>query len=197
MHTFTRVLFLALAAVLWLSSCSHRRTAEDSKRKAAPDIPDTTVYARIDAVEGDSVDITLTGQDRTLRLKVPGDGSVAGGMNVGDTLALTMEGRRLLSSVNVSQIVGLWLVDGTDGDAIRLAPDGGASWIGTAKDVTLRSWYIRNGMLVISHIKADGSDYRERPDTVEISRLDEDGMVMAFGGSRLSLTRSKGLITRQ
>lgn len=192
-------LILLLSAVMVLASCSNKRTAEDSKRKAAGDVPDTTIYARLNAVDNDSIDITMINHDKSFRFSIAEsrkEGGLSGDMNIGDTLAVmaVKKKKKVISCVNMSQIVGLWFIAGGHGDGLRLASDGGASWIGE-KDVTMRAWHISNGMFILNYIKADGSDYREIPDTAEIKKLGKDSLTMVFKEKTLSLIRSKGLVT--
>lgn len=199
MRRYSKLLFLPLLALAVLTSCSNKRTAEDSKKKAPQEIPDTTIYARLNAINGDSIDITMISHDKSYRFSITESkqkGRISGDMNIGDTLAVmaVKKDKKVISSVNMSQITGLWLVDGGHGDGLRLASDGGASWIGE-KDVTMRAWRISNGMFILNYIKADGSDYREIPDTAEIKKLGKDSLTVVFKGKTLSLIRSKGLIT--
>jgi len=193
-------LLWALLALLAFSSCSSRkRSAEDAQRKAAPDVADTTLFARLDAVEGDTVRLTQVGHDRRFHFSVAecrDKGGLSGELNAGDTLAVIVrqQEKRVLSAVNVSQVAGLWLNEEQPGDGLRLTSNGAASWIG-AKDVTLRSWRIGNGKFILNYIQADGSDYREIPDTAEIQQLDKDRFVVVFKDKTIHLKRSTGLIT--
>lgn len=197
--TKTYVLW-GLLALVALSSCSPRkRSAEDSERRARPEVADTTLFARLDAVTGDSLSLTQVGHDRRLSLSVAecrDKGHLAGDLTTGDTLAIIarQQEKKVLSAVNVTQVAGLWFIDGKGGNGLRLTSDGAASWIGD-EDVTLRSWRIGNGKFILNYIKADGSDYREIPDTAEIQQLDSEHLTVVFKDKTLQLTRSKGLIT--
>lgn len=199
MYTNKKLLILALIATVLFAACSHKRSESDAARKAPKEIPDTTIYAKLVAVDGDSIGITMLNHDKSFRLNIADSkfkGSIKGDLNVGDTLAVMANTgtKTLKSAVNLSMIPGLWLIKDGKGDALRLASDGGASWVG-ARTETLRSWFITNGMFVMTYILADGSDYNERRDTAEIQKLSRDSLTVMFKDKAVVLTRSNGLIT--
>lgn len=199
MHINNKLLLLTLVGMSLLASCSHKRSESDAKRKAPKAVPDSTIYARLNSIDGDTISITMINHDKSFRFSMAESkhkGTVFGDLNVGDTVAIMARKteKKVISAVNISQITGLWLIEGGNGDGLRLTSDGEASWIGE-KDVTLRSWYIHNGMFIMNYVKADGSDYRERPDTAKIELLDKENFVVEFKDNTLHLKRSKGLIT--
>lgn len=190
-------MFIMVAAVAMLAaSCSgsgSKRTESDAMRKAPVASPDETVYVRLGATDGDTVTLHPLSGNRDLRLYA-GGADTAGELREGDTLAVMsdMTQRRLSSFVNVSQLRGLWMK--ADGDGIRFAADGAASNIG-ASDITLRSWRISDGQLVINYIMSEGTDYTERGEVARIIRLDKDCLILGFRDAETQYSRSNGLIT--
>lgn len=200
MHTDKKLLFLTFAVLsLMLGACSHKRSESDSMRKAPAAVPDTTIYGRLSSVDGDSISLKMLSHDKTYRLSVAEskrDGMIKGDLNVGDTLAVLANrgSKKVMTSVNLSMIHGLWRIKGGKGDMVRLSPDGGASFVGNRAE-TLRSWFITNGMFILTYVPSDGTDYKERHDTAEIHLLDKDNLVVGFKSKTLEMERSTGLIT--
>lgn len=194
-----KILFFVFSIIIILTSCSNKRTADDAKRKAAPAIPDSTIFAQLDATDGDSIDVTLLDNGQKFRLSIAEavkNGNVAGDMNIGDTLAIMARDNdhEVSTSVNVSQITGLWFYCGGKGDGMKLTADGAACSIGAEK-FTLRAWRIGNGFFILNYIKADGSDYSEIPDTSKIDKLSKDSLVFVFKDRTVKCTRKIGLLT--
>lgn len=188
---------MALAAMA-LAGCSPRRSADAAKRKAAAR-QDSTVYARIEKAGADSICVTLLADSSKLTIGVAdalGSRAMAGGLATGDTLAMMLTGdkRSLAAGVNMSQLVGLWLCDDGSGNGLRLAGDGAASTVGTER-VTLRTWRIENGRLVITYIAPDGTDYKERPARTRIVRLTADSLKVELNDTVRGYSRSTDLLT--
>lgn len=182
-----------------ITACSSKRSDADALRKAAA-VSDSTIYVQLDAVNEDSVNVTMTEDGSNAKLsikKAMANGNVAGELNPGDTLAIMTgdDGHTVVSAVNMTQIVGQWMFAGTNGDGMRIASDGGASYIG-AEQVTLRSWRISNGRFYLSYIKPDGRDYDEKPVAVKIDNLTGDSLVFVFMNETRRCSRSTGLITK-
>lgn len=198
-----KAIVLSVCAVIVLffascSSCSNKRTDEDAMRKAAPAVPDSTIYSRLNKVVGDSIDVSILEDGKKLRLSVAEakhKGKVAGDLIVGDTLAIMARDNdhEVTTSVNVSQLKGLWFFEGKNGDGMRINNDGAACSIG-AEQYTLKTWRIGNGYFILGYIKADGSDYTEMPDTSEIYELSKDKLIFVFKDRTVKCTRSVGLL---
>lgn len=63
--------------------------------------------------------------------------------------------------------------------------------MGTLADVTLRSWRILNGRLMLSYIKNDGSDYEETEEAVRLVKLSADAFSMSFHNQHFDFYRDK------
>lgn len=182
----------AAAALVALASCSGKKV----RKEKMPEPPDSTLYVRLDSLGSDTLYVTSVesrGKRRLGYLDAQRGGKVAGDLVVGDTLAVVPDFKRraLLSSVNLSRLLGLWMFEGGDGTGMRLEADGAACGIGMT-EVTLREWKLRNGFFILSYVKADGSDYTEVADTSHIEKLDADEFVFTLRGKAHVCRRNKG-----
>ncbi len=196
---FFRLLMLA-TAVAGLAACNGsgssapQRTEADAARKAKADPSDSTLYATLDAVKGDSVYVTNSETGRKLAFsaaQLKKNGKAYGSMVTGDSYALMakMRTREISSSINVTELQGLWMLSDRSGNGMRLDEDGSASNIGELNGITLRSWRVMNGQLVISCVKSDGSDYEEKEHKVDISFLSESKLSFVYNGSQYDFSR--------
>lgn len=190
-------MIVALTAMV-LAGCSQKRSNDAARRKAAT-IKDPTVYARIESTGNDSISVALLADSSLITVGVANAAehkAIAGELTRGDTLAMVLDdgGRSMVAGVNVSQLVGLWLCDDGSGNGLRLAPDGAASSVGTGK-LTLRTWRISNGRLVLTYIMPDGTDYTEKPARTRIVLLASDSLRIEVNDTVMGYTRSSGLLT--
>lgn len=194
---FFKQIMLASAVVVAMVACNGsapKRTDADAARKAKADPKDSTMYVALDAVEGDSVYVTNSETGRRLAFSVKKAGQAGenhGEFNVGDKLALMVDlhGKTVSSSINVSELQGLWLLCDKSGNGIRLDDDGSASNVGELGDITLRSWRVMNGHLIISHVKSDGSDYEEKEEKAGIVLLTPDRLSLVMNGRQYDFLR--------
>ena len=196
MKKLTYLLLPALALCLMACSGNKKRTAQPE----IPDEPDSTIYVQLKAVTDDSLTIYQLDSKKTRKLgyiEAQHANAVHGSLTVGDTLAVMplFKSAKARSVVNMSELVGLWMFDGNDGNGVRLSADGAASDVGPS-DVTFRGWKIRNGRFILTYIKADGSDYTEMADTSTIISLSKDEFRYTLNGEEHNCTRVKKLLTR-
>ena len=196
---FFRLLMLT-AAVAGLAACNGsgstalQRTEADAARKAKADPNDSTLYVTLDAVKGDSLYVTNSETGRKLALSAAQlikNGKAYGNLVTGDSYALMtkMKTREISSSINVTELQGLWLLCDRSGNGMRIDEDGSASNIGELNGITLCSWRVMNGLLVISCVKSDGSDYEEKEHNVDISFLSESKLSFVYNGSQYDFSR--------
>ncbi|MCQ2076088.1 MAG: hypothetical protein MJZ20_03500 [Bacteroidaceae bacterium] len=109
---------------------------------------------------------------------------IHGRLNPGDSLAIMPLGntKSLKSLINLSELLGLWLFKGGDGSGFNLLPNGCAMGVGQVDDICLKQWFVHNGMLIITYIPADGSDYVERADTTLIEKLNDNELSVVLNG---------------
>lgn len=191
---FFRPVVAFFGLVLVLSACSGNK----SSKEEAPEVPDSTMYVRLDSLSGDSLYVTSVesnGHRRWAYASAQQDGKIIGGLVTGDTIAIvpSFQTREILSSVNISKLIGLWMFEGRDGEGMRLEDDGAACGIGLS-DVTLREWRLRNGSFILTYVKADGSDYHEIADTSHVEKLDDNEFVFTLNGTKYTCRRNSGLI---
>ena len=72
---------------------------------------------------------------------------------------------------------------------MRLEEDGAASNVGDLNGITLRSWRVMNGKLIISCIKSDGSDYQEKEHKVDIHFLSPSKLTFGYNGAQYDFGR--------
>ena len=194
-------LFLTTLTATALAACSGKsggiqRTEADAARKAKADPADSTLYVKLTSVRGDSLVATDQHSDAEVVLSVieaNQSGRVFGNLISDDTYALTtVAGKHTVqTAINLSQLEGMWLLADKSGNGIRLEADGAASIVGSLADITLRSWRIFNGQLMLSFIKNDGSNYEETEEAVRLVKLSTDALSMSFHNHHFDFYREK------
>lgn len=183
-------IFLPVTLVFLLASCGGKQAGDN---RNVPEEPDSTMYIVLDSHTSDSLTFT---QIDSKRRRTMGYASakerhaVYGTLTDGDTLAVVPQFRqkRILSSVNYSQLVGLWMFEGGDGNGMRLNTDGAACSVGPS-EITLREWKLRNGNFILTYVKGDGSDYAEKADTSSIKVLESGRFVFTLHGKTYTCRR--------
>lgn len=196
---YTQILVIAtLCLISALASCGGGK--KTSKSEAYVDtVPDSTLRVMLNKHTEDSLfvtDIETNGKHRFSYAQARLNGQIMGSLTDGDTLAIMpdFKQRTIRSSVNLSQLIGLWLY-GQNQDGFRLNPDGGAFAIGNQGEDVLRSWKVKNGLFILTYVKANGSDYTERGDTSTIVRLEDNSFTFVFDGKEHTCRKITGLIT--
>ena len=193
----------AMMLSMYLSSCNSCSGGSDIH--FIPETPDSTMYVRLDAVNGDTMNVVLL-EDGTKMVfnfaKAKHDGAVHGQLNVGDSLAIMadLKTKSLRSAINLSEMKGMWMVVGGKGDGMRLEPDGQAVSIGNA-NLPLSRWKIKNGMLILTYLnevkKDENGDMAliNFPDTSEIVSLTKDSLHINVNGKLYVCVRQTEIIT--
>lgn len=184
------------AALLLLASCGGK------KKYSIPPVtvePDSTMYVLLTSHTSDSITFVQLDSKRTRTMGYAyahEQHALIGDLNDGDTLAVMPQfsQKRIVSAVNVSQLVGLWMYENPEGCGIRLNSDGAACNIGPTSHSTLRDWRIRNGKFILTYVKSDGSDYALRNDSSEIKMLTKDKLVYTLHDSVITCSRTDALI---
>ena len=193
----------AMMLSMYLSSCNSCSGGSDIH--FIPETPDSTMYVRLDAVNGDTMNVVLL-EDGTKMVfnfaKAKHDGAVHGQLNVGDSLAIMadLKTKSLRSAINLSEMKGMWMVVGGKGDGMRLQPDGQAVSIGNA-NLPLSRWKIKNGMLILTYLnKVKNGENGDMalvnfPDTSEIVSLTKDSLQINVNGKLYVCVRQTELMT--
>lgn len=188
---------------MYLSSCNSCSGGSDIH--FVPDTPDSTMYVRLDAVNGDTMNVVLL-EDGTKMVfnfaKAKQNGAVHGQLNVGDSLAIMadLKTKSLRSAINLSEMKGTWMVVGGKGDGMRLQPDGQAVSIGNA-NLPLSRWKIKNGMLILTYLNevknGENGDMAlvNFPDTSEIVSLTKDSLQINVKGKLYVCVRQTKVMT--
>ena len=193
----------AMMLSMYLSSCNSCSGGSDIH--FIPETPDSTMYVRLDAVNGDTMNVVLL-EDGTKMVfnfaKAKHDGAVHGQLNVGDSLAIMadLKTKSLRSAINLSEMKGMWMVVGGKGDGMRLQPDGQAVSIGNA-NLPLSRWKIKNGMLILTYLNevknGENGDIAlvNFPDTSEIVSLTKDSLQINVKGKLYVCVRQTKVMT--
>lgn len=193
----------AMMLSMYLSSCNSCSGGSDIH--FVPETPDSTMYVRLDAVNGDTMNVVLL-EDGTKMVfsfaKAKQNGSVHGQLNVGDSLAIMadLKTKSLRSAINLSEMKGMWMVVGGKGDGMRLEPDGQAVSIGNT-NLPLSRWKIKNGMLILTYLNEVKNDENgdmaliNFPDTSEIVSLTKDSLQINVNGKLYVCVRQTEIIT--
>lgn len=188
---------------MYLSSCNSCSGGSDVH--FVPETPDSTMYVRLDAVNGDTMNVVLL-EDGTKMVfnfaKAKQNGAVHGQLNVGDSLAIMadLKTKSLRSAINLSEMKGMWMVVGGKGDGMRLEPDGQAVSIGNA-NLPLSRWKIKNGMLILTYLNevknGENGDMAlvNFPDTSEIVSLTKDSLQINVKGKLYVCVRQTKVMT--
>ena len=202
---FSFLCFIVSAMMLsmYLSSCNSCSGGSDIH--FVPETPDSTMYVRLDAVNGDTMNVVLL-EDGTKMVfnfaKAKQNGAVHGQLNVGDSLAIMadLKTKSLRSAINLSEMKGMWMVVGGKGDGMRLQPDGQAVSIGNA-NLPLSRWKIKNGMLILTYLNevknGENGDMAlvNFPDTSEIVSLTKDSLQINVKGKLYVCVRQTKVMT--
>ena len=193
----------AMMLSMYLSSCNSCSGGSDIH--FIPETPDSTMYVRLDAVNGDTMNVVLL-EDGTKMVfnfaKAKQNGAVHGQLNVGDSLAIMadLKTKSLRSAINLSEMKGMWMVVGGKGDGMRLQPDGQAVSIGNA-NLPLSRWKIKNGMLILTYLNevknGENGDIAlvNFPDTSEIVSLTKDSLQINVKGKLYVCVRQTKVMT--
>lgn len=161
---------------------SIRRQVEDAMEDVETG---NTFTATVQSVSGDSMTVKdiVTGDVQTLcygRAQVGNNfkGSVAEGC----TLSVQSEPgtKDIRSAVNVSELEGLWIYDSAQRRGMRFGIDGSLSSV-NMRNVSLRSWHIRNGKLVVYYV-----DMQQKARSEDEYWVDESEIV-SLNGDKLEL----------
>lgn len=194
-------IFPYILLMLLVTACKHvgdqqslKRTEADAKRKAEASKADSTLFVVLNSYSGDSIWTTNQETRRELSFSITElkkKRKMSGSLTSEEVYALVadLKTKTVYSAINLSELKGLWLLNDGSGNGIRLNEDGAASNIGELDDITLRSWRIKNGQLVFSHIKNDGSDYHEAEETVDITDLSAQKFVFCYHGKQYECSR--------
>ena len=193
----------AMMLSMYLSSCNSCSGGSDIH--FIPETPDSTMYVRLDAVNGDTMNVVLL-EDGTKMVfnfaKAKQNGAVHGQLNVGDSLAIMadLKTKSLRSAINLSEMKGMWMVVGGKGDGMRLEPDGQAVSIGNT-NLPLSRWKIKNGMLILTYLNevknGENGDMAliNFPDTSEIVSLTKDSLQINVNGKLYVCVRQTKVMT--
>ena len=188
-------LLLAPALVLTLSCCNNtaktelKRTDAAASRKAEKTPNDSTLLVVLESVKGDSAIVVNSETQRKYTLSVSElirDGGYSGSLTNKNILAVMadLKTKAIYRSINLTEFVGLWLFSDKSGNGLRFDENGSASNIGQVDDITLRTWRIKNGRLMLSYVQSDGSDYTEKEEKASIVMLSIDQLIILFRGNQ-------------
>ena len=187
---------------LYLTSCNS--CSREIVITFKPEPPDSTMYVQLKAVNGDSMEVVLLedGTKYTLDFSAAKQsGNIHGLLTPGDSLAVmwNLKVKSIKSSINLSELKGMWMIEGRDGDGMNLMPNGAAVSIGN-EEICMNDWKIRNGMLIITYKKPvktiDGAlEYEYPQDTSKILSLSKDTLHINVNGNVYLCKRQVELMT--
>ena len=193
-------LILMYALVLTLSCCNNtsktelKRSDADASRKAEKTPNDSTLLVVLESVKEDSAIVVNSETQRKYTLSVSAiirDGENSGSLTNNNTLAVMadLKKKEIYRSINLTEFVGLWLFSDKSGNGLRFDENGSASNIGQVDDITLRTWRIKNGRLMLSYVQSDGSDYTEKEEEASIVMLSHDQLIFLFHGNQYACSK--------
>lgn len=175
---------MASALAMILSSCGSKQA---QTKVETSEEPDSTMFVVLNAHTNDSITFTQIDSKRKRTMGyafAQKQHAIHGTMTDGDTLAVVpqFKQKRILSSVNYNELVGLWMYESGDGNGMRLDKNGVASTVGNTDNITLREWKLRNGNFILTYIKSEGESYQELADTSTIVSLEDSKFVFTLKG---------------
>lgn len=188
-------LFLMSAFVVTLSCCDNssktelKRTDADASRKAVKASNDSTLFVVLESVKGDSALVSNNETQRKYTLSVSDlvrDGENHGSLTINNTCAIMADLKKkvVYRSINLTEFAGLWMFSDKSGNGVRFDENGSASNIGQVDDITLRTWRIKNGRLMLSYVASDGSDYAEKEEEASLVMLSCEQLIFLFRGNQ-------------
>lgn len=175
---------MASALAVSLASCGSKKAETEPEMLEEPD---STMFVVLNAHTDDSITFTQIDSKRQRTMGyayAKKQQAIHGTLTDGDTLAVVpqFKQKRILSSINYNELIGLWMYEGGEGNGMRLDKGGAASSVGNTDNITLRDWKLRNGNFILTYIKSGGSSYKELADTSNIVSLDEAKFVFTLKG---------------
>ncbi len=188
-------LFVIIPVLVSMVACNKggtpvvKRTEADAARKAARNPQDSTLIVTLEFVEGDSVGVVNVDTQREFTLSfadLKQNGENHGSLTQDNTLAVMADLKKKSISryINLTEFLGLWLFSDESGNGVRFDDSGAASNIGAVNDITLRTWRVLNGRLLLSYVPSNGSDYKEKEDEATIVALTSNQLVFTFRGNQ-------------
>lgn len=143
------------ALAMILSSCGSKQA---QTKVETSEEPDSTMFVVLNAHTNDSITFTQIDSKRQRTMGyafAQKQHAIHGTMTDGDTLAVVpqFKQKRILSSVNYNELVGLWMYESGDGNGMRLDKNGVASTVGNTDNITLREWKLRNGNFILTYTR--------------------------------------------
>lgn len=192
-----QTIVIVLIALVALGSCKNKRSEADAMRKCGV-VQDSTVYVQLLRMDSDSIDVfnySVNSRYRFAYKDAKWNDHIAGSLTVGDTLAVVpnFKQRKVMYALNVSELLGLWFINGLDQEGIRFDISGGAMSVNTQK-VSFRDWEFYNGRFILTYVKSDEKIYKEISDTSKIEVLNDKELKFTFQNKAYSCHRVKLLL---
>lgn len=202
----TRRLFdtitIILLAILSVTMCGCKGCSDGKSKYYNPRVveldetPDSALYVMLDSVSRDSMYVRISGQ--SVR-KVYGineayaEGKVKGSLTPGDMLSIFPDNKakRILISINVSEMSGQWFYDMLDHRGFSFGPNGALSTINNV-EISFREWMLLNGKLYLYFVpmqQASIEHVENQVEEAEIKSLTKDQLIMDFRGATLNCRR--------
>lgn len=193
---------LFLLAILSVTICGCKGCSDGKPNYYNPRVveldetPDSALYVQLDSVSHDSIYVRVSGQSKR---KVYGineayaDGKVKGSLNPGDMLSIFPDNKakRILISINVTEMSGQWFYDMLDHRGFSFGPRGALSTINNV-EISFREWKLLNGKLYLYFVpmqQASIEHVENQVEEAEIQSLSKDHLIMHFRGATLNCRR--------
>lgn len=184
-----------LAATLSMLSCIDGNNKKNGSDKDSDSlqvilIDSIAVPGMHDAVgtigDGTSMNVLelITDQGDTIAITCPAN-MVAGGVNVGDRIAVTYNstngGNSAMTSINLTSLQHLWTQQAADGHEQSLELDEGGRATTYDMAIEYNSWSLEDGKLLLHSPKKIASESAAIADTFEIMELNDERLVLMHG----------------
>lgn len=191
--------YIIIPATIFVCSCNGgvvKRTADDAKRKAAVESPDSTIVVSVSQIKDDTLyakSIETGREYKYFYKQAIKNKKIYGKLAVEDTLAITANQKRseLTKAINLSNLLGLWMINGKDCEGFRFCYNGTISPVNMS-NILLKEWDIYNGDLYVTYNNETMS--KNKKEKVRINVLDESNLNININDVDLICTK-RGLIT--
>lgn len=186
---------------LLVCSCNKQKGAHSVEELAAEIVieqPDTSLIARLEHMEGDSLVFSEIIGDEVHRYAYSEalNKGLLGQLKEGDRYAVTIDAAAKMAThiLNVTQLAGNWFFDKNEESGINISAAGALGSINPTEGYCFKKWKHYNGRLIFYYINIedvvkDSRDYLA--DTTTIDLLTEDRLVFKFRGQSIGCHRQK------
>ena len=191
--------YIIIPVTIFACSCNGdvvKRKADDVKRKATVEAPDSTIVVSVSRIKDDTLyakSIETGREYKYFYTEAIKNKKIHGKLTVEDILAITANHKlhELTKAINLSNLLGLWMIEGKDCEGFRFCNNGTISPVNMS-NLLFKEWDIYNGDLYITYNNETPS--KNTKEKVRINILDENNLNITINDADL-ICKKHGLIT--